>query len=346
MGELEQKEQAVTARIIDGEAVAEEIKQNIAHDVQAFADQGKDLKLVALQVGENPASKVYTNMQRKQSEAVGIVYELLNLPETSREEEVIRTLRALNADEGVTGIILQTPLPSHINPRLVQTWLSPAKDVEGMHPQNMGKLFHGGGIVATCCTPMAAMELLKRTCPDIAGKEVVIVGHSEIVGKPLAAMLLWSVNASPTVTICHVATKALATHTCRADVLIVATGVAQARWMGYRRRKKAGETPPLPDLSPLIKAEMVKEGAIIIDVAINRIPKGFDADGEPVKNEKGKPAMQTVGDVEYDRCLPKVSAITPVPGGVGPVTVAMLLRNTVACAKAQAGQHPETSLGT
>lgn len=330
----------MTARIIDGEAVAGEIKQDIARDVASLKASGYEPKLVALQVGENPASKIYTNMQRRQSEEVGIVYELLNLPDGSREEEVIRTLRALNGDTTVTGIILQTPLPSHINARLVQTFLSPDKDVEGMHPQNMGKLFHGGGIVATCCTPMAAMELLKRTCPDIAGKEVVIVGHSEIVGKPLAAMLLWSVNASPTVTICHVATKALAAHTCRADILIVATGVAQARWLGYKRRKKAGETPPLPDLSPLIKAEMVKEGAIVIDVAINRIPTGLDENGEPVLNDKGKPAMKTVGDVEFDRTLPKVSAITPVPGGVGPVTVAMLLRNTIACARSQPGFIP------
>ena len=154
------------------------------------------------------------------------------------------------------------------------------------------------------------------------------------MGKPIAAILLQSPDAAPTVTVCHVATRDLPAHTRRAEVLIVATGVAQARWLGYDRRKKAGESPALPDLSPLIKADMLREGAIVIDVAINRIPKGFDEAGEPLKNEKGRNAMITVGDVDFEAAKEKVAAITPVPGGVGPVTVAMLLSNTIACAKA------------
>jgi methylenetetrahydrofolate dehydrogenase (NADP+)/methenyltetrahydrofolate cyclohydrolase len=164
----------------------------------------------------------------------------------------------------------------------------------------------------------------------------VVVGRSNLVGKPIAAILLQSLTASPTVTVCHVATKDLAFHTRRADVLLVATGVSQARWMGYQRKKKAGENVQLPNLSPLIQADMIKEGAIVIDVAINRIPKGFDAAGEPLKNEKGKNAMVTVGDVDTDGAMNRASAITPVPGGVGPVTVAMLLKNTIACATAMA----------
>ena len=207
--------------------------------------------------------------------------------------------------------------------------------VVGMGPANMGKLFYGGGVVSPC-TAAAAVELLLQTEPNIAGKEVVVVGHSEIVGKPIAAILLQSLNESPTVTVCHIATRDLAFHTKRADVVFVATGAVQGRWKGYSAKKKAGENPPLPDLKGLIKADMLSEKAIVIDVAINRVPKGFDENGDPIKNDKGKNAMITVGDVDFDAAKEKVAAITPVPGGVGAVTVAMLLKNTVACAKANA----------
>ena len=323
----------MAAKIIDGEAVAAEIKQQLAADVAALTKAGKTPRLVAVQVGENPASKIYTNAQAKSCESVGIQYELLNLPEQTTQAQLLERIDQLNRDPKVSGLILQMPLPAGVDARSVQVKIAPDKDVEGMHPQNMGKLFYGGGTVGPC-TPMAAVELLKRTCGDLAGKEIVVVGHSEIVGKPIAMILLQSLNASPTVTVCHVATKNLAFHTRRAEVLIVATGVSQARYAGYQRRRKAGEKPALPDLSPLIKADMLREGAIVIDVAINRIPKGFDAAGEVLKNEQGKAAMITVGDVDYAGALNKVAAITPVPGGVGPVTVAMLLKNTVACAKA------------
>ncbi len=325
----------MTAQIIDGKPVAEEIKAAAAADAAKLTEAGRTPHLVAVQVGENPASKMYTNMQAKACESVGIEYELLNLPAEMTEDELLAKMAELNASDTVTGIILQMPVPAQIDARKVQVAISPTKDVEGMHPENMGKLFYGGGTVAPC-TPMAAVELLKRTCSDLAGKEAVVVGHSEIVGKPIAAMLLESLSESPTVTVCHVATKNLTAHLQAADIVIVATGVSSARWQGYNRRKKAGEDVQLPDLSPLIKADMLKEGAIVIDVAINRIPKAFDDDGNPVKNDKGRNAMQTVGDVDYEAALEKVGAITPVPGGVGPVTVAMLLKNTVECAKAMA----------
>jgi methylenetetrahydrofolate dehydrogenase (NADP+)/methenyltetrahydrofolate cyclohydrolase len=323
----------MTAKIIDGEAVAAEMNRQTAQEATELAKAGRPPHLVAVQVGENPASKLYTNMQAKSCQGVGIAYELLNLPEQTSQDELLKRIEQINADPKATGVILQMPLPAHIDARAVQVTISPAKDVEGMGPVNMGRLFYGGGVVAPC-TPMAAVELLRRTCPDIAGKEVVVVGHSEIVGKPIAMILLQSLNASPTVTVCHVATRDLAEHTRRAEILFVATGVVQARWMGYSRRKKKQPDLPPPDLSPLVKADMLREGAVVIDVAINRVPKGFDADGNPLKNEKGKDAMITVGDVDYDGALEKVAAITPVPGGVGPVTVATLLRNTVACAKA------------
>ncbi len=323
----------MSAKIIDGNAVADEIRKQVASDAGELAKAGRKPHLTAVQVGENPASKVYTNMQAKACESVGIEYELLNLPAEISQDDLLRKIAELNASSKTTGIILQMPLPQQIDARRVQVAISPAKDVEGMHPENMGRLFYGSGIVAPC-TPMAAVELLKRTCPDLAGKDAVVVGHSEIVGKPIAMILLQSPNASPTITVCHVATKDLSSHTRRADVLIVAAGVSQARWLAYSRAKKAGENVKVPDLAPLIKADMIKPGAAVIDVAINRIPRGFDENGEPVRNEKGKDAMQTVGDVDFEGASQIAGAITPVPGGVGPVTVAMLLANTVACAKA------------
>ncbi len=320
------------AQIIDGEALADQIKSQLAADSAQLAQAAKPPHLVAVQVGENPASKIYTNMQAKACESTGIEYELLNLPSEITQDELVGKIRELNTNDKVTGLILQMPVPPQIDARKVQVAIDPRKDVEGMHPENMGRLFYGETAVAPC-TAMAAVTLLRHACEDLSGKETVIVGHSEIVGKPIAAILLQSPDASPTVTVTHIATKDLPSHTRRAEILIVAAGVSQARWLGYSRRKKAGESPPPPDLSPLISGDMLADGAIVIDVAINRIPKGFDENGEPLKNEKGKIARKTVGDVDFDAAKEKVAAITPVPGGVGPVTVAMLLSNTVACAR-------------
>jgi methylenetetrahydrofolate dehydrogenase (NADP+)/methenyltetrahydrofolate cyclohydrolase len=323
----------VPAKIIDGEAVAKAMNEQTSAAVADLKKAGRAPHLVAVQVGTDPAARMYANSQARSCQSVGVEYELLGLPEGLTQDELLIKVAELNASRVVTGLILLTPLPSHINARAVQVAIDPDKDVEGMHPANLGRLFYGGGIVAPC-TPMAAVELLKRTCPDLAGKETVVVGHSEIVGKPIAMILLQSLNASPTITVCHVATKDLAAHTRRAEILFVATGVSQARWLGYQRRKAAGEKPKPPDLSPLIKGDMIKPGAVIIDVAINRIPAGLDPSGEPVKDEKGKPKMKTTGDVDFQAAQEVASAITPVPGGVGPVTVAMLLANTIACAKA------------
>jgi methylenetetrahydrofolate dehydrogenase (NADP+)/methenyltetrahydrofolate cyclohydrolase len=323
----------VPANLIDGEAVAKAMNEATIAAVAELKAAGRPPHLVAVQVGENPASKIYTNMQAKNCNSVGISYQLLNLPESISQEQLLIKIAELNASRQVTGLILQMPLPAHLDARKVQVAISPAKDVEGMHPENMGRLFYGGGIVSPC-TPMAAVELLRRTCPDLAGKEAVVVGHSEIVGKPIAAILLQSLNASPTVTVCHVATKDLASHTKAADILFVATGVSQARWMGYQRRKKAGETVTPPSLAPLIRGDMIKPGAIVIDVAINRIPAAIDDKGNIVMDEKGKAKMKTVGDVDFEAAKDIAGAISPVPGGVGPVTVAMLLRNTISAAKA------------
>lgn len=324
----------MSAKIIDGDPVAQRIRAEAAQGVEMLAEAGFTPHLVAVQIGENPASRMYVKMQQKACEAIGIRYSLLQLPSEVDQAGVLECIEGLNADEDVSGVILQMPLPPAIDSRAAQVAIAPKKDVEGMHPENMGRLFTGTGTVAPC-TAAAAVALLKETCPSLAGAEVVVVGHSEIVGKPIATMLLVSYTEAPTVTVCHVATRNLTFHTCRADVVIVATGVSQARWLNYRRRKAAGEDAPVPDLSPLIGPDILKEDAVVIDVAINRIPVGFDENGDPLRNEKGKLAMKTVGDVDFDRAVHKVAAITKVPGGVGPVTVAMLLRNVVACAQRQ-----------
>jgi len=325
----------MAAKIIDGEAVAAGIKEQVTTDAAELTAAGRKPKLVAVLVGDNAPSKMYAKMQARDCDSVGIDYELLELPADITQEDLQAKIDQLNGDAAVSAMILLVPFPPHIDTRAIQQTISPAKDGEGMGPVNMGRLFYGGGHVSPC-TAAAAVELLKATCDDLAGLETVVVGHSEIVGKPIAAILLQSLDAAPTVTVCHIATKDLAFHTSRADVVFVAAGVAQAKYRGYTRRKKAGENPPAPDLGPLIGAEMLKEGAVVIDVAINRIPKGFDENGETLKNDKGKTAMKTVGDVDFEAAKDKVGAITPVPGGVGPVTVALLLRNTIACAKATA----------
>ena len=322
----------MAAKIIDGKEAAKEIKQQLSAEAAAMRQAGYPVRLVAVQVGHDDASKYYTNMQARQTQAIGIDYELVELPDSTSQTDVIGRILQLNADAAVSGLILQMPLPKHINAAAVQLAISPDKDVEGMHPENMGRLLTGGALVAPC-TPMAAMELLRRACPDLAGKEAVVVGRSTIVGKPIAMMLL-QMDISATVTVCHSRTKDLAGQTRRAEVLIAATGLSQSIWQRYQQQKAAGKAAGLPDLSPLISADMVADGAVVIDVATNYIPAGFDEAGEPLKDERGEIALKSVGDVDFQGAMRRASAITPVPGGVGPVTVAMLLKNTIACAKA------------
>lgn len=299
----------MTAKLLDGEVLAGKIKEGLKREIEELKGRGISPSLTAVQVGENPASRVYIRHQKKSCEEIGIAYRLQELSGEATEDELLQLIEKLDSEARVTGIILQMPLPSQINARRVQATISPAKDVEGMNPANMGMLVYGQAKVAPC-TALGARELLRSSGVDLKGKEVTIVGHSEIVGKPLALMLLQSLNASPTPTICHIATRDLAAHTRRADILMVAAG-------------KAG----------LIKGDMIKEGAIVIDIGINRIPV-LDKQGNPVLNEKGKPKKKTVGDVVFEEAAGKASYISPVPGGVGPLTTAMLLKNTVECAKA------------
>lgn len=286
-------------KVIDGKSIAAIIKKEIKENVRKMEGSPK---LTAVQVGENPASRVYVNNQKKAAEELGIDYELVEMADTTSKDELASQIEKLNNDPAVNGIILQMPLPEPLDAKEFQAIISPLKDVEGLNPANIGKLVLGE-IGLAPCTAMAVWEIIKRENIDIKGKEAVIVGHSAIVGKPVNMLLLSSLNESATTTCCHIATKDIAFHTKRADILIVAAG-------------KAG----------LIKGEMIKEGAVVIDVGINRVPV-LDEKGSPVLNDKGKPKKKTVGDVEYEKALERAGRITPVPGGVGPVTTAILFKN-------------------
>jgi len=288
----------MTAKLIEGEPIAEAIKDQVRRDIQQL---GRAPKLVGVLASDNPGAKYYAKSQETACAEVGIAYELRQLPANSTAADLQAEVAKINADAGITGAILLMPVPEGVNPRLIQQAIHPDKDVEGVHPANIGKLFYGDFSLAPC-TPHAVVAMLVQAGVSLKGKETVVIGHSEIVGKPTLVMLLQSLMESPTVTCCHIATRDLALHTRRAEVLIVAAG-------------KVG----------LVKGDMVKEGAVVIDVGINRVPV----------EEGGKKKTRIVGDVEFEAASQRASMITPVPGGVGLVTTAMLLKNTVECARRQ-----------
>ena len=292
-------EKEITAKIIDGRAVAKKVKEELKKEIVELKEKHNcSPSLLAVQVGENPASASYLKSQKRGCDEVGIDYQVEQLPKEISEKELIQFIQEKNQDDNITGIILQMPLPEQINAEKVQEAIDPSKDVEGVNPQNMGQLIYGWpGLVP--CTALAVMELIKSTGTSIKGKQVTLVGHSSLVGKPLTLLLLSSPFDSATTTVCHIATRDLASNTRGAEILIVAVG-------------KPG----------LITGDMVKEGAIVIDVGINRV--------------EGK----IVGDVVFEEAKEKASMITPVPGGVGPVTAAMLLKNTVVAWKIQLGFDP------
>ena len=284
----------MTAELIDGKAVAAQMKADIEQEIAELKEKHNSSPcLMAVQVGENAASASYTRSQKKGCEKVGINYQLEELPADITEQDLVKFVEEKGQDKQITGIILQMPLPEHIRAEKIQAAIASAKDIEGIKLQNLGALLSESATLAPC-TAAAVMELIRSTGVPFKGKEVVIVGHSSIVGKPLALLLLASPLESATTTVCHIATKDLSSHTLRAEILIVAAGK--------------------PDL---VTGDMVKEGAIVIDVGINRI------DGK------------LVGDVSFDQAKEKASLITPVPGGVGPVTTAMLLKNALNAWKLQ-----------
>ena len=295
----------MSAKLIEGVPLATQARAEIAREVKALTEQGKKVRLACVQVGEKPESMMYVKNQQKLCASMGIEFQMVQLPDEISQNAIIQKIHELNQTPEVTGIILELPLPARINTFLCQRAIEPQKDAEGVHPVNLGLLVYGIAHHAPC-TAMAAYQCIKSTNVELRGKEVTVVGHSQIVGKPISLMLL---HDFCTVTTCHIATRDLAFHTRRADVLVVAVG-------------KAG----------LIKAEMVKPGAMVIDVGVNRVPV-LGPDGKQTLTEKGKPAFRTVGDVDFEPVKEIAEWITPVPGGVGPLTVTMLLRNVAEAAK-------------
>ncbi len=281
------------AQIIDGKAIAADLRQEIAADTKGLIAQGVTPGLAVVLVGEDPASRVYVSMKEKACAAAGIFSDEHKLPESTTEADLLSLIDSLNKDDRIDGILVQLPLPGHIDEGKVLEAISPQKDVDGFHPYNVGRLATGNPLFQPC-TPYGVMKMLERTGVDLKGKEVVVVGRSNIVGKPVALMCL---AQHATVTICHSRTVDLPAKVAAADVVIAAVGVPE-----------------------MIKGEWIKPGAVVIDVGVNRV-------GE----------KKLVGDVEFAAASEKASAITPVPGGVGPMTITMLLYNTVVSAKRRAG---------
>lgn len=284
----------MAAVLLEGKVIAEKLKASIKAEVEGLkAKTGRAPKLVALQMGENASSAVYVKAQKKAAENLGIEYELNVLSAAITQSEAEDSVKELNSDTNVTALILQLPVPGQIDAKRLVNLISPDKDAEGMHPENLGRILLGQYKIGPC-TAMAVMELLESTKVNLYGKEAVIVGHSEIVGKPLSLMLL---NKFATTTVCHIATGergVLADHVKMAEILVVAVG-------------KAG----------IIKGSWIRPGSIVIDVGINKV-------GDKI-----------VGDVEFEGASACASHITPVPGGVGPITTTILMRNTVELFKRQ-----------
>jgi methylenetetrahydrofolate dehydrogenase (NADP+)/methenyltetrahydrofolate cyclohydrolase len=295
------------ATLIDGKAIARSIKARVQHEVEHLS--GQTPHLVSLGLGDDLISAVYMRNQRKACEAAGIRFTNEQLPADVPELTLIEHIREMNEDPSVTGIIVQRPLRRDMNPRRIQAKVHPDKDVEGLNPANIGAIVYGEPKLVPC-TALAAIKCAQSTGIELRGKNVAVVGHSEIVGKPISFMML---NYFATVTICHIATQDLAAHTRNADVVFVAVG-------------KPG----------LIRGEMIREGAVVIDVGIAQAPT-LDAHGKPVLDEQGRPRYHLAGDADLESVSRKAAFLTPVPGGVGPVTVAMLLHNTLIAAKLQRG---------
>ena len=291
--------------LIDGRAIAEQIHAETTQRIAALQTRGLQPGLAFVRVGEDPASKVYVGMKERLCARLGIASVMHVLPETTTQAELLALIEKLNTDPRLHGILVQAPLPRPINAATVFAAVKPEKDVDGFHPVNVGKLMLGDASGFAPCTPAGVHELLIRSQVAIEGAEVVVLGRGNIVGKPMIAILLQKArHANATVTLCHSHTRDIAAHCRRADILVAAMGVTE-----------------------FVKADMVKPGAIVIDVGVNR-----------VNDPAAKGGYRLVGDVDFARVQPVAGRITPNPGGVGPMTIALLMRNTVRAAEMAAGQ--------
>ncbi|WP_456384656.1 bifunctional methylenetetrahydrofolate dehydrogenase/methenyltetrahydrofolate cyclohydrolase FolD [Desulfolithobacter sp.] len=293
----------MSAKIISGTETAKEIREELKAEVAELREKHNVVPgLVTILVGEDPASQSYVAAKNKTAHALGIHSEQITLPAETSEEELLSLVDKYNNDEKIHGILVQLPLPKHIDESKVLYAINPDKDVDGFHPVNVGKMVLGEQCFLPC-TPHGVLELLTRAGVETSGAEVVVVGRSNIVGKPVANLMLQKrEGGNATVTLCHTRTRDMTFHTKRADILIVAAGVAN-----------------------MIKGDQVKEGVVVIDVGVNRVGM----------SESGKAIL--AGDVEFESVKEKAAAITPVPGGVGPMTITMLMKNTVQAAKQFAG---------
>lgn len=283
----------MSATELDGNAVAKEILDDVANSVEELKGKGWTPRLISIKVGDNPAVDLYIRNQKRKAEQAGIEFIEKAFPGDITLDEALTSIRALNADPRVTGIILQRPVPDHTPIESLQNAIHPLKDVEGMHPSSIGNIVYNH-VELGPCTAMASVELLKKTGLKLEGLEVTVIGHSEIVGKPIAFLLM---AEGATVTVCHHMTRDVAVHSKRADAVFVAVGKPS-----------------------LVTADILKPGAALIDIGINRVE---GPDGKQI----------TVGDSDYASCKEVAGWITPVPGGVGPVTVSILMRNTIVAAK-------------
>jgi methylenetetrahydrofolate dehydrogenase (NADP+) / methenyltetrahydrofolate cyclohydrolase len=288
------------ANLIDGRAIARQLQVELVQRIAALKARGLQPGLAFVRVGEDAASKVYVGRKEKTCAELGILSETHVLPEATTEAELHGLLSRLNGDPRLHGILVQAPLPSHIRSTVVYATVLPEKDVDGFHPVNVGKLMLGDPTGFLPCTPAGIQELLVRSGVRLSGAEVVVLGRGNIVGKPMAALLCQKdKHANATVTICHSATRDIRAHCLRADVLIAAMGVAE-----------------------FVKSDMVKPGAVVVDVGVNR-----------VSDPAAKGGSRLVGDVDFAGVQPLAGKITPNPGGVGPMTIAMLMQNTVRAAE-------------
>lgn len=279
--------------IIDGKAIANQIQTEIQHEISCLS--GRRPNLAVIIVGDHPASLIYVERKTRACEEVGMGSKRIALPATTSEYDLIATIQSLNNDDTIDGILLQLPLPPHLNPIHILHQISPDKDVDGLHPYNVGKMLIGNPHTFFPCTPLGIKEMLVRSGVEVSGKHAVILGRSNLVGKPMAAILMQNAEGgNATVTVAHSRTKNIKEICCSADILIAAIG------------------HPL-----FVKAGMVKEGAVVIDVGINKI------------SADNKQGYRLVGDVDFENVASKCSMISPVPGGVGPMTIVMLLSNTL-----------------